>query len=314
MRHLQSFRGTWQVRAVALSAIWGTSFLFMKVGVRSFEPFDVTSGRIAIGAVTLVIVLVASHQALPRSLRLWWHLAVAGLLLNAVPFTLIAWGEQRISSVAAGIWNATTPLFVVPVAFLMVPSEHPTRAKVTGLAVGFLGVAVVFGAWGGLSGSHLSGDFACLGASACYGLGTPYAKRFVTRSSEPPIGLAAGQLIAATVELADRVAIPRQGSGSCQRGERPVRRRPRRLRDRRRLRPQLLDHPRSGRVERLARHVHHPHLLDPSRDHRSRRGPPLERARRGGRHPRRRRDFPGRVHPPTLGRVEPRPPSSRDVG
>ena len=202
MRHLESFRGTWQVRAVALSAIWGTSFLFMKVGVRSFEPFDVTSGRIAIGAVTLVIVLVASHQALPRSLRLWWHLAVAGLLLNAVPFTLIAWGEQRISSVAAGIWNATTPLFVVPVAFLMVPSERPTRAKVTGLAVGFLGVAVVFGAWGGLSGSHLSGDFACLGASACYGLGTPYAKRFVTRSSEPPIGLAAGQLIAATVELA----------------------------------------------------------------------------------------------------------------
>ena len=202
MRYLGSQRWTWQARAVVLSAIWGTSFLFMKVGDRSFIPFEVTSFRVAVGALTLVVVLLASHQSLPRGLKLWGHLAAAGLLLNAVPFTLIAWGEQRIPSLAAGIWNATTPLFVVPVAFLVLPSERLTPAKTTGLLVGFLGVAVVLGAWGGISGSHLSGDLACLGASACYGLGIPYARRFVARSSASPTGLAAGQLIAATVELA----------------------------------------------------------------------------------------------------------------
>ena len=120
----------------------------MKEGDRSFVPYEVTSGRVAVGALTLVVVLVASRQPLPRGLRLWGHLAVAGLLMNAVPFTLIAWGEQRISSVAAGIWNATTPLFVVPVALLLLPAERPTRARAAGLLVGFLGVAVVFGAVG----------------------------------------------------------------------------------------------------------------------------------------------------------------------
>jgi drug/metabolite transporter (DMT)-like permease len=202
MRNPRSIRRRWEARAVLLSAIWGTSFLFMKVGDRSFVPFEVTLGRVAVGALILIVILVASRQRLPSDLRLWAHLAVAGLLMNAVPFTLIAWGEQRISSLAAGIWNATTPLFVVPVAFLLLPSERPTRAKVVGLLVGFLGITVVFGAWGGLSGSHLSGDLGCLSASACYGLGIPYARRFVTRSSAAPIGLAAGQLIAATVELA----------------------------------------------------------------------------------------------------------------
>ncbi len=201
MRSRGSLWSSWQARAVLLSAIWGTSFLFMKVGDRSFIPFEVTWIRLAVGTLSLVAILGASHQSLPRGWRLWGHLALAGLLLNAVPFTLIAWGEQRISSVAAGIWNATTPLFVVPVAFLVLPSERPTPAKVTGLLVGFLGVAVVLGAWGGLSGTHLSGDLACLSASACYGLGIPYARRFVTRSSTSPTGLAAGQLLAATVEL-----------------------------------------------------------------------------------------------------------------
>ncbi len=202
MGSLRSIRWSWQARAVLLSAIWGTSFLFIKVGDRSFAPFDVASVRIAIGALILVGLLVVSRHPLPRGLRLWGHLAVAGLLLNAVPFTLIAWGEVRIPSLAAGIWNATTPLFVFPVSLVMLSFEKATWAKVTGLFVGFVGVVIVLGAWSGLSGGHLSGDLACLSASACYGLGMPYARRFITRSSASPTGLAAGQLIAATVEMA----------------------------------------------------------------------------------------------------------------
>jgi drug/metabolite transporter (DMT)-like permease len=201
VRQLGTIRWTWQARALLLSAIWGTSFFFIKVGVRSFDPFEVSSIRVAVGAATLGAVLLARHQPFPRGVRLWGHLAVAGLLLNAVPYTLLAWGEQRIPSLSAGIINATTPLFVVPVAFLLVPSERLTPSKVSGLVIGFLGVAVVFGAWNGLSGGHLSGDLACLGASVCYGLGIPYARRFVTKSSASPTGLAAGQLIAATAEL-----------------------------------------------------------------------------------------------------------------
>ena len=66
MRAPWPIRWTWQARALLLSAIWGTSFLFIKVGDRSFIPFDVTSGRVAVGAATLVVILAASRQPLPR--------------------------------------------------------------------------------------------------------------------------------------------------------------------------------------------------------------------------------------------------------
>jgi drug/metabolite transporter (DMT)-like permease len=192
----------WQGQILLLGAIWGSSFLFIKVADRSFAPFDIAGGRIALAAVTLTLVLAATGGHLPRGRARWAHLAVAGLFMNALPFTLIAWAEVRISSIAAGILNATTPLFTLPIAFALVPAERLTRARVTGLLIGFLGVIVVLGTWHGLPSGELAGYLASLTGALCYGIGLPYTRRFVTTDEESVTALAAGQLICATVEMA----------------------------------------------------------------------------------------------------------------
>ncbi len=192
----------WRAQIVLLGAIWGSSFLFIKVGDRSFAPFDIAGGRIALAAVTLLVVLYATGGHLPHGRTRWAHLAVAGLFMNALPFTLIAWAEVRISSIAAGILNATTPLFTLVFAFALVPNERLTKSRLAGLFLGFVGVVVVLGAWHGLPNGKVAGYLASLAGALCYGIGLPYTRRFVTTDKESVTALAAGQLLCATVEMA----------------------------------------------------------------------------------------------------------------
>src|SRR5919202_3509021 len=160
----------WLPEFVLLSAIWGASFLFIKVGDRALAPLQVAFVRCALGALALVAILLARRDRLPRERRLWAHLFVVALLFNSVPFGLFAWGETEVSSVVAGIANATTPLNVLLVSLAVLPTERPTRDRVLGLALGFLGVAVVLGPWRDIGG-QLLGYLACLAAAACYGVG-----------------------------------------------------------------------------------------------------------------------------------------------
>jgi drug/metabolite transporter (DMT)-like permease len=189
---------TWLPAYVALSTIWGSSFLFIKIGVAELAPVHVSLARCALGALTLLAFVAVTRSALPSGRRAWGHLAVAALLLNATPFTLFAVGEQHVSSALAGIWNATTPLLTLLVAMVALPAERPTGVKVLGLGVGFAGVVVVLGPWRDLGGSELWGNLACLGAAACYGLGLPYARRFLSGRQESAAVLSAAQLLVAS--------------------------------------------------------------------------------------------------------------------
>src|SRR5437588_20433 len=163
---------------VVLSAIWGASFLFIKVGDRAFEPLQVAFGRCLLGAIALLGALALRREPLPRGRDAWLHLMVIAVLFNSVPFALFAWGGTGVSSVVAGIWNATTPLNTLLVALAVLPDERPERARVLGLATGFAGVVVVLGPWSGLGG-RLLGNLACYGAAACYGLGFVYTRRYL---------------------------------------------------------------------------------------------------------------------------------------
>jgi drug/metabolite transporter (DMT)-like permease len=187
---------------LALALIWGASFLFIKVGVRELHPLYLTLGRVGTGALTLLVVLAVTRNRLPRDLRLWGHLTVAGAIGVAMPFTLFGYGEQRVSSVLAGIWNATTPLIVLPVAVLLFRTERMTARKLTGVALGFVGVLTVLGVWEGVGGAQLTGQLMCFGAAACYGLVIPYLKRFAAGRAESGVSISAAQLIMATVLLA----------------------------------------------------------------------------------------------------------------
>jgi drug/metabolite transporter (DMT)-like permease len=197
---------SWLPSYLLLALIWGSSFLFIKVGVRELHPVWLTFGRVTAGALTLLVVLAVTRGRLPRDPRLWGHLLVVGLLGVALPFTLFGYGEQRVSSVLAGIWNAATPLVALPLAVLAFRTERMTRARAAGIAVGFLGVLVVLGVWRGVGGSELAGQLMCFGAAMCYAVAIPYQKKFIAGYAESGVTLAAGQLIAAWVLLA--VAAP----------------------------------------------------------------------------------------------------------
>lgn len=193
---------SWLPGFLALALIWGASFLFIKVGIRELHPMYVTLGRVSVGALTLLALLGATRDRLPRDLKLWGHLAVVAAVGVATPFTLFGYGEQRIPTLLAGIWNATTPLVVLPMAVLVFRTERMNSRRATGLALGFIGVLVVLGAWQGLSGGSFIGQLMCFGAAACYGVVIPYQKRFILGHDASGAALAAGQLVMATVQLA----------------------------------------------------------------------------------------------------------------
>ncbi|MGI8529161.1 MAG: DMT family transporter [Geodermatophilaceae bacterium] len=193
---------SWLPGFLALAVIWGSSFLFIKVGISELHPLYVTLGRVAIGAATLLVVLGATRTPLPRQPRLWGHLGLLGSLGVALPFTLFAYGEQRISSTLAGIWNATTPLVVLPLAVLVFRTERMTWRRGVGLAMGFVGVLVILGVWRGVGGGALTGQLMCFVAAGCYGVAIPYFKRFVAGGPETGLAISTAQVLMATLVLA----------------------------------------------------------------------------------------------------------------
>ena len=184
----------WQLWFLVLGVIWGGSFLFIKLGLQSFTPFQVAFGRVLIGALALQLVARATRTRLPRGRRAWSHLAVVGLLFCGIPFTLFAYGETQVSSILAGIINATTPLMTLLVALAAFPEQRPSRDRIAGLAIGFVGVLVVVGAWNGLGEGELLGVLACLGATLCYGIAWLYTRRHLAGMPEGPIAVATGQV------------------------------------------------------------------------------------------------------------------------
>jgi drug/metabolite transporter (DMT)-like permease len=190
-------------RFVALTLIWGASFLFIKIGVEVLAPLQVAFGRMFFGALVLVAVALARRERLPRGFRMWLHLAVAASLANVIPFTLFAAAERHVSSALASIGNATVPLFTLSFALFFLPDERPTWRRSLGLGIGFAGVLVVLGAWRGLmAGPDVGGMLLILIAAACYGLSGVYMRRYLSSTGYSSLALSVGQLVAGTLELA----------------------------------------------------------------------------------------------------------------
>jgi drug/metabolite transporter (DMT)-like permease len=191
---------------LALSALWGGSFFFYKVLVAELPPFTVVLGRVGLAALVLNLLLLARRDPMPKSPRLWGAFLVMGLLNNVIPFTLIAWGEIRISSGLASILNATTPIFTVLAAHVLTRDEKLSVSKAAGVVFGFLGVAVLIGpaALSGIGGSDAVGEAACLLAALTYGFAGIYGRRF---KGVPPLKVATGQITASTLILIPLAAL-----------------------------------------------------------------------------------------------------------
>ena len=185
---------SWRPAFVLLALIWGCSFAFVRVSLGALTPVQVASWRLLLGAATLLGIAALTRTRLPRDATTWRHLVVVAALLNAVPFTLFATGQQSVSSVFAAIVNAVTPLATLLVVLVAFPEEKPTPERVAGLLAGFLGILVVLGVWRDLGAGQWQGALACLAGVACYGVAFPYARRHLSNTPEGPVALAAGQV------------------------------------------------------------------------------------------------------------------------
>ncbi|MFF5498753.1 EamA family transporter [Streptomyces aquilus] len=192
----------WRLRFAALSLIWGFSFLLIKVGTDGYAPFQVTFGRLLFGTLVLAAAMAVKRERLPRGARTWGHLTVAAFLLNALPFSLFAYAELTIPSTLAGICNATSPLWGMALSVVALSEDRPTRVRVAGLGIGFLGVLTVLGAWQGFHGLDAGGTAMALLASLSYPIGWIYVRRTLAGSAHSPLSMTGAQLLLATLQLA----------------------------------------------------------------------------------------------------------------
>ncbi len=187
-----------------LSLIWGATFPFAKVAVAEVPPMTLAFLRVAIAAVVLHAVLRASGQAFPLSRRMLSAFLVMGLLNNAIPFSLIFWGQTALSASLASILNATTPIFTVLVASLLFSQEALRAHRATGIVIGFAGVAVLMapgldiGPLAALGGAPLWAQALCLGAALSYAFAAAFARVF---RGVPVMVAAAGQLTGSSLLL-----------------------------------------------------------------------------------------------------------------
>ena len=192
----------WLPGFIALGITWGASFLFIKWGLLSLNSIGVAFLRGLIGGFTLLIYCLATKTKLPNKWREWGHLAVIALLLNAIPGYLFAVGETHVSSVMAGLLNATTPLMTVLVITVGFREQRIDRNQALGVVIGFLGIILVTGALTGLSANSWRGVVELLGATLCYGISFPYSRRYVNVLDYSPRSLAATQVTCSAILLA----------------------------------------------------------------------------------------------------------------
>ena len=166
---------------ILLGFLWGSSYMFIKIGVEAgLQPFTLVALRLLIGFGLLAVVVGIAREQLPRSAATYGHLLVMGILSVALPFSLITWAEQSVDSTLAVILNASVPLFVILIAAVVLADEHITVNRLTGLAIGFAGVAILVGFDPGVvAGTDAGAALALIGSSVSYAAGAVYARRFV---------------------------------------------------------------------------------------------------------------------------------------
>lgn len=186
---------------LALSVLWGGSFFFIEIAVPDLPPLTIVVLRVGLAALALWAYAFATGLRPPRSAAVWLAFLVMGVLNNAIPFTLIVWGQTQITSGFASILNATAPLFTVVVAGLLLADERMTPLKLIGVGLGLAGVVLMIGpaALDSL-GADVLAQFAILGAALSYACAGVFGRRFRAMGLSP-IVTASGQVTASTCVL-----------------------------------------------------------------------------------------------------------------
>ena len=184
---------------IILSILWGGSFFFVGVAVKEMPPLTIVLCRVALASIILLAVVHLKGNKMPSSKGLWGGYIIMGALNNLVPFSLIVWGQTHIESGLASILNGTTPIFSVVLAHFLTRDERLTTNRMTGVLIGWIGVAVLIG-FESLRGFGIEviGQIAVLGAAFSYACAAIYGRRFKGLS---PLVVATGMLCGSTIMM-----------------------------------------------------------------------------------------------------------------
>lgn len=185
---------SWLPLWLFLSVLWGFSFLFIKVVNDFLDPYQTTFARLALGAFTLFIsVLVTGRKLLLRGPAIK-HLFFIAILSQSIPFTLFAWAEHDISSIAAGLMNSMMSLWTALLAVAILPEEKLNRNRFTGILIGFVGVTVLLGVWNADFHASWMSYAACALATVGYAISALWTRRFITPMHLDPMSAVTTQL------------------------------------------------------------------------------------------------------------------------
>ena len=186
------------IMLLLLAAVWGGSFFFGEVALSEVPPLTITLHRVVWAVPILAVIVFLNGIAFPRSPSVWGAYLVMGALNNAIPFSLIFWGQTQIESGLASILNGTTAIFAAVVAGLLLVDEPLTAKKITGAAIGLAGVAYIMGpsALTNFNPSNLA-QLAILGATLSYSFAGVWGKTALT--GQPLLMNALGMLVGSTV-------------------------------------------------------------------------------------------------------------------
>jgi drug/metabolite transporter (DMT)-like permease len=179
---------------IVLGATWGSSFLFMKVILDETGPLEVVAGRLFFGLLSVAAFVFIRRARLKMSPTLFVQISFLAFVGNIAPFGLIAWGQQHIDSGVASVLNAMVPIFTAIFAAALLADERFTAGRVAGLVLALAGVGLLTGdEVVNITRSSVLGQFAIVGAAACYGMGSVIARDLL--SKQDPLGLGLMQLM-----------------------------------------------------------------------------------------------------------------------
>lgn len=182
MPHTRRHRpgGTDYALLIALAAVFGASFLFTGISVREIPPLTVVSGRLFVALLILYPTMRLSGQALPPIGPVWWPIAASAFFGNALPFTLVSWGQMRVDAGLTSIFMAFMPLATVVLAHTFTHDEKLDGWKMSGVLCGLFGVIVLFGtdALGGVGNDSVR-QLAILAAAFCYAVNAIITRQLV---------------------------------------------------------------------------------------------------------------------------------------
>lgn len=190
-----------KLRFAGIALAWGTSFYLIKISLESFSPIEITFLRSFLGFLTLFTWCKIKRISIPKPSWLWIHLGVLSVLLNSAPSFLFAKAETQLSSTLAGLINATTPAITILLVSVILRTESITRTQVFGLAVSFMGIAILVEVWRGLGESSLSSVLALFTAVSCFAVSYPYIRKFLISRNESIEGMITIQLAISSISL-----------------------------------------------------------------------------------------------------------------